>query len=282
MNMSKFGQIDLHLHLDGSLPAETILRIAKEEGIRLPADTADGLKPYICAGMDCKSLNEYLGCFDTLLKVLQMEQGLYQAARDLGVNLKEKGLRYAEVRFAPQLHCQKGMGQEQAVAAVLSGLAKAQEDSDIRLRTILCCMRGQDNKQANLQTVRLASRYLGRGVAAGPASIRKAVEFGAARIGHGVRAIEDEELMELLASREIPLEMCPISNLQTKAVENIADYPLRTYLRRGITVTVNSDNMTVSDTWVGKEFQYLADSYGLTEAEAEQLLANAHFAAFEA
>ena len=81
MNMSKFGQIDLHLHLDGSLPAETILRIAKEEGIRLPADTADGLKPYICAGMDCKSLNEYLGCFDTLLKVLQMEQGLYQAAR---------------------------------------------------------------------------------------------------------------------------------------------------------------------------------------------------------
>ena len=76
--------------------------------------------------------------------------------------------------------------------------------------------------------------------------------------------------------------MCPISNLQTKAVENIADYPLRTYLRRGITVTVNSDNMTVSDTWVGKEFQYLADSYGLTEAEAEQLLANAHFAAFEA
>ena len=255
MNMSKFGQIDLHLHLDGSLPAETILRIAKEEGIRLPADTAEGLKPYICAGMDCKSLNEYLGCFDTVLKVLQTERGLCQAARELGENLKVRGLRYAEVRFAPQLHCQKGMSQEQAVTAVLSGLSKAQEDSDIRLRTILCCMRGQDNKKANLQTVRLASRYLGKGVvavdlagaealfptadyeeefalarklgvpftihageAAGPASIRKAVEFGAARIGHGVRAIEDEELMELLASREIPLEMCPISNLQTKAV----------------------------------------------------------------
>ena len=314
MNMSKFGQIDLHLHLDGSLPAETILRIAKEEGIRLPADTAKGLKPYICEGMDCKSLNEYLRCFDTVLKVLQTERGLCQAARELGENLKVRGLRYAEVRFAPQLHCQKGMSQEQAVTAVLSGLSKSQEDSDIRLRTILCCMRGQDNKKANLQTVRLASRYLGKGVvaidlagaealfptadyeeefalarklgvpftihageAAGPASIRKA-----ARIGHGVRAIEDEELMELLASREIPLEMCPISNLQTKAVEKITDYPLRTYLRRGIKVTVNSDNMTVSDTWVGKEFQYLADSYGLTEAEAEQLLANAHFAAFEA
>ena len=254
-----------------------------------------------------------------MLKVLQTERGLCQAARELGENLKVRGLRYAEVRFAPQLHCQKGMSQEQAVTAVLSGLSKAQEDSDIRLRTILCCMRGQDNKKANLQTVRLASRYLGKGVvavdlagaealfptadyeeefalarklgvpftihageAAGPASIRKAVEFGAARIGHGVRAIEDEELMELLASREIPLEMCPISNLQTKAVEKITDYPLRTYLRRGIKVTVNSDNMTVSDTWVGKEFQYLADSYGLTEAEAEQLLANAHFAAFEA
>lgn len=91
MNMSKFGQIDLHLHLDGSLPAETILRIAKEEGIRLPADTAEGLKPYICAGMDCKSLNEYLGCFDTVLKVLQTERGLCQAARELGENLKVRG-----------------------------------------------------------------------------------------------------------------------------------------------------------------------------------------------
>ena len=168
-----------------------------------------------------------------MLKVLQTERGLCQAARELGENLKVRGLRYAEVRFAPQLHCQKGMSQEQAVTAVLSGLSKAQEDSDIRLRTILCCMREQDNKKANLQTVRLASRYLGKGVvavdlagaealfptadyeeefalarklgvpftihageAAGPASIRKAVEFGAARIGHGVRAIEDEELME--------------------------------------------------------------------------------------
>lgn len=319
MNMSKYGQIDLHLHLDGSLPAETILRLAKEEGIQLPAETIDGLKPYICAGMNCKSLNEYLKCFDIPLKVLQTERGLCQAARELGGNLKEKGLRYAEVRFAPQLHCQKGMSQEQAVKAVLLGLAEAQEDAreDIGLRTILCCMRGQENKEANLQTVRLASKYLDKGVvavdlagaealfptadyeeefalarelnvpftihageAAGPLSIRKAVEFGAARIGHGVRAIEDEELMELLAIKQIPLEMCPISNLQTKAVRNIADYPLRAYLKKGIKVTINSDNMTVSDTWAGKEFQYLAESYGLTEEEAKQLLSNACYAAF--
>ena len=81
--------------------------------------------------------------------------------------------------------------------------------------------------------------------------------------------------------RGIPLEMCPSSNLQTKAVGSLKDYPLREYLKRGIRVTVNSDNMTVSDTWAGKEFALLSREYGLTEAEAVRLLNYAKEAAFE-
>ena len=96
-----------------------------------------------------------------------------------------------------------------------------------------------------------------------------------------MRAIEDEELMRELAARGIPLEMCPTSNLQTKAAERIVDYPLREYLRRGIKVTVNSDNMTVSDTWAGNEFALLSKEYGLTEAEAELLYRNAEEAEFD-
>ena len=131
-----------------------------------------------------------------------------------------------------------------------------------------------------ISSLAVCSRRLHAGEADGPESIWKALEFGAVRIGHGVRAAEDEKLMEELARRGIVLEMCPSSNLQTKAVTRLSDYPLREYLRRGIKATVNSDNMTVSDTWVGREFALLAQEYGLTRAEAEVLLKNARDAAF--
>lgn len=319
MIASSYGQIDLHLHLDGSLSARTILDLAREDKIVLPADTEDGLCPYITAQMDCKNLNEYLQCFDLPLLVLQTERNLEIAAYELARDLEEKGLVYAEIRYAPGLHVRKGLDQERTVRAVLAGLDRAMKESrtGIVLRTILCCMRGTDTHAANLETVRLAAKYLGRGAvavdlagaealyptgdyeeeftyakrlgvpftihageAAGPESIWKALEFGAARIGHGVRAIEDEALMCELKKRGTILEMCPISNLQTKATEDIREYPLRTYLDRGIKVTVNSDNMTVSDTWVGKEFEYLFRHYGLTETEARILQKNARTAAF--
>ena len=318
--MEKYGRIDLHLHLDGSLPAGTILKLADKDNIALPAQTEEGLRPYITAKRDCQDLNEYLRCFKIPLMILQTAENIEAASYELGRELDKKGLSYAEVRFAPQLHGQLGLTQEEAVQAALAGLGKVMEESGgrILLRAVLCCMRGVGTHEANLETVRTAAKYLKKGAAAvdlagaeglyptgdfkeefslarelgvpftihageadGPESIWKALEFGAVRIGHGVRAAEDEKLMEELARRGIVLEMCPSSNLQTKAVTRITDYPLREYLRRGIKATVNSDNMTVSDTWVGREFALLAREYGLIEAEAERLLRNAQEAAFE-
>lgn len=317
--MEDYGKIDLHLHLDGSLPAETILKLAGKDRIELPSDTAEGLRPYLTARIDCESLNEYLKCFELPLAVLQTAENLRIAAYDLGKELEKRGLEYAEVRFAPQLHGKKGLTQTEAVQAVLTGFRQAEEESrgGIGIRAILCCMRGDRTHAANMETVRTAAKYLGKGVAAadlagaeglyptrdfeeeftlagslgvpftihageadGPESIRAALKFGAARIGHGVRAIEDGELMEELAGRGTILEMCPTSNLQTKAVKRLSDYPLREYLRRGIKATVNSDNMTVSDTWVGREFGLLFREYALTEEEACQLRKNAEEAVF--
>lgn len=318
-HMEGFGKIDLHLHLDGSLSADTLLRLAGKDHIELPADTAEGLRPYLTAEIDCESLNKYLERFKLPLAILQTAENLRIAAYDLGMELRERGLDYAEVRFAPQLHTEKGLTQEETVRAVLEGLRQVTEESreGIGLKAILCCMRGDKSHAANMETVRVASEYLGRGVAAadlagaeglyptgdfeeeftlarklsvpftihageadGPESIWSALKFGAVRIGHGVRAIEDEELMKELAGTGVVLEMCPSSNLQTKAVRRISDYPLREYLKRGIKVTVNSDNMTVSDTWVGREFDLLSREYALTEDEAEQLLMNAKEAIF--
>ena len=317
--MEKFGKIDLHLHLDGSLTAETILKLAQRGHVELPADNPEGLRPYLTAEIDCGSLNEYLKCFDIPLAVLQTAENLEQAAFELGCGLAKRGIRYGEIRFAPQLHRQKGLTQEESVEAVLSGLERAYAgaEQEICLRAILCCMRGPGLRKENLKTVRVASHYLEKGVVAvdlagaealyptsdyeeefrcagslgipitihageadGAESVWKALEFGAARIGHGIRAIEDEKLMEELARRGCVLELCPSSNLQTKAVRSLSEYPLRKYLERGIKVTVNSDNMTVSDTWVGKEFALLSQEYGLTDEEAGKLLENAERAAF--
>ena len=309
--------IDLHLHFDGSLLARTVLELAKEQGIALPSEEPDELKLFLAAPADCGSLNEYLEKFDLPLLVLQTREAIRKGMYTLVSSLKEQGMLYAEIRFAPQLHTKKGLAQEQVVKAALQGLQEAAAGSFFKAKLILCCMRGADNREENLLTVRTAAAFLGRGVAAldlagaealyptadygevfalakelsvpftihageadGPESIRAALRMGASRIGHGVRAGEDPELLEELKERQIPLEMCPSSNVQTKAVPSLSEHPVLSYLRRGLLVTVNTDNMTVSDTTIEREFRLLKEELGMTPEERRQLLLNAADAAF--
>lgn len=308
--------IDLHLHFDGSLFPRTVIELAEEQGIGLPSYEPDELKLFLTAPVDCKSLNEYLEKFDLPLSVLQTKEAIRKAMYTLLSSLKEQGMLYAEVRFAPQLHLQKGLTQEEVVKAAVFGMQEAVAGSFFKANLILCCMRGGDNREANLQTVRTAAMFLGRGVAAvdlagaealfptedfeelfayakelgvpytihageadGPESIEDALRFGTKRIGHGVRAREDAAMLERLKEEQITLEMCPTSNVQTKAVASMEDHPVLDYLRKGLKVTVNTDNMTVSDTTVEREYQALQE-LGMTQEEYLQLLMNAVDAAF--
>lgn len=309
--------IDLHLHFDGSLLPRTVLELAREQGIRLPAEEPDELKLFLTAPEDCKSLNEYLEKFDLPLLVLQTKEAVRKGMYTLVSSLKEQGMLYAEIRFAPQLHTRKGLSQEQVVKAAVLGMQEAMAGSFFKAKLILCCMRGADNREENLQTVRTAAAFLGRGVAAadlagaealyptadyeevfalarelslpftihageadGAESVEAAIRMGASRIGHGVRAGEDARLLEELRERRIPLEMCPSSNVQTKAVPSLLEHPILEFLRKGLTVTVNTDNMTVSDTTVEREFGLLREKLGMTQEEHRQLLLNAADAAF--
>ena len=158
--------IDLHLHFDGSLLPRTVLELAREQGIRLPAEEPDELKLFLTAPEDCKSLNEYLEKFDLPLLVLQTKEAIRKGMYTLVSSLKEQGMLYAEIRFAPQLHTRKGMSQEQVVKAAVLGMQEAMAGSFFKAKLILCCMRGADNREENLQTVRTAAAFLGRGVAA--------------------------------------------------------------------------------------------------------------------
>lgn len=310
--------IDLHVHLDGSLRVKTVFELAKEQNIRLPAHTPEELAGYLKVPEGCRSLTEYLECFRLPLKVLRTQEALERAARELVEDLAAQGLSYAEIRFAPQYSAGEGFSQEQAAAAAVKGMEAAlKENPSIRAGLILCCMRGMGKEEANAETLRTAQKFLGGGVAAvdlagaegiyptasyeglfkmatemglpftihageadGPESVEKALDFGAKRLGHGVRAIESPRLLNRIIKEQVTLEVCPISNLHTKLASDEYSHPIRRLYDMGVRVTVNTDNMTVSDTNLEKEYAFLKKYYQFTDKEIEIMNQYAREAAF--
>lgn len=310
--------IELHLHLDGSLRPETVWELAKEQKIDLMAKTVEDVRHKMEVPENCKTLEEYLERFEMPLMVLQKADALERAAFELTEDLTELGVTYAEIRFAPQLSLNGGLTQEEVTEAVICGVKRGMRQyPQIRVGLILCCMRGNTNQELNIKTVETAKKYLGEvvcavdiagaeslfptelfapvfakvreygipmtihaGEAAGPDSIRTALSYGARRIGHGVAAIEDPKLMQILAEEGITLEICVTSNYQTKVVPSIEAHPLKRLFDAGIHVTVNSDNMTCSKTNIQKETVLLKNVLGFTDREIETMEAYAWEARF--
>lgn len=316
MNYEKYALIDLHLHLDGSLSPEIIIEIAKEEKLKLPSYEPNELRKYLEVPENCQSLNEYLTRFDIPNLVLQTKNGLRKCLLDLLKREANDGLKYVEIRMAPQLSTAKGLSQEEVVQELIKAKEEAQKLYGIKSNLILCLMRGNNNNVANLETVKIASKHLHRGVvaldlagaealfpnemfadmfllannleipftlhageAAGADSVRSAISYGAKRIGHGINSIHDEQLMKYLADEKIPLEICPKSNLDTKTIKSFDELPTKEFLNRGIVVTINTDDMTVSNTNLKNEYKILA-KIGLTDKQMRQIAINSINAAF--
>ena len=310
--MKNRGLIDLHLHLDGSLSLETVRTLAAMQQKNVPADDQELLQR-LQVGPNCQDLNEYLEKFDFPCSLMQTPEVITMTVANLCGELMDQGLLYAEIRFAPQFHTGKGLTQEQVVAAAVKGL----EAHPFRANLILCCMRGDNNHAQNLETLEVASKFVGKGVCAvdlagaealfptrnfedlfvlakeknipytihageadGPESVWKALEFGTRRIGHGVRSLEDPALVKYLAEHGITLEMCPTSNLNTCIFPRIEDYPLRKLMEAGVAVTVNTDNMTVSGVTLESEMTKLDQAFRLTDEECKTIAANAARASF--
>ncbi len=313
------GYIDLHLHLDGAVTVPIARKLAALQGISLPAEDDEELKKLLQVPPDCTSLDDFLKCFALPGSLMQTPEGLKQAVKLVLEDIESQGVVYAEIRFAPQFHVSGGMTQEDAVQAALEGLRDINDSSGIHANLILCLMRLADNREANLETLRLAERYLvpdggvvaidlagaealyptkdyedifkqaakagipytiHAGEADGADSVRAAVDFGARRIGHGVRSTEDPGLLRLLAEQHITLEMCPTSNRQTHAVEDMSSYPLIRFMEAGIPVTLNTDDPAIEGTTIAEEFTYMEELLGLGEEQRKQLYINAVDAAF--
>lgn len=307
--------IDLHCHLDGSITLPIAKKLGELQNIELPAKSDESLLKKLSVPEDCESLNDFLQCFGLPLRLLQTKEGIAEAVRLVQENCKSQGLMYLEIRFAPQLHQIQGLTQEEVILSALEGL----KQSDLHTNLILCLMRSDHNQDENLETVKLAKKYLEKdegvvaidlagaeglfktadfekefalaselgvpftihaGEADGADSVWTALKFGAKRIGHGVRISEDPELVKYVVEHKIPLEMCPNSNRQTKAVSDMTKYPLKDFLKAGVKVTINTDDMAICRTTLQNEFEYIEKMYGITEEEKKKLLLNAVDAAF--
>lgn len=308
--VKNFPKIELHCHLDGSLGKKALKRIV----CGAECDVESLLKSMQVKG-DAVDLADYLSCFENAMPFLQSGENLEIAAYELIRQAAEEGVIYTEVRFAPMYHGRKGLTQKEAVKAVLQGLEAAEKDLGVKSRLLLCLMRGKTEAQ-NGETLSCAVEMQNYGVAgvdlagneasyppqmyrslfqkaqekqipftihAGECgsieNVRMAIEMGARRIGHGVAIADDEETKEICRSKGITLEMCPISNLQTGAVKRIEEYPWAKMRSEKIPVTINTDNRTVSNTTLVKEWNTLNDFFGPIDM---QMLKQAAACAIEA
>lgn len=308
--------VDLHLHLDGSLSPKIIIEIAKEENIDLPTYDEKELLSYLQVPTTCTSLNEYLTKFDLPNLVLQSKNGLYKATLDLLKREASDGLKYVEIRMAPQLSTQKGLKQKEIVETLIKAISDGQKNYGIKSNLILCLMRFNNNQKENIETINVAKEFLNKGVvaidlagaealfpnemfyeqfeyakelnipftihageASDASSVVTALSMGAKRIGHGIHSIDDQKVIDYLKKHNIPLEICPKSNLDTKAITKFEELPVKELLKQGVKVTINTDDMTVSNTNLENEFNILKD-IGLNDDELEQIAFNSIDASF--
>lgn len=301
--------IELHLHLDGSLRPETVWDIANKDHIEIPAKSLEEVRFMMEVPEDCRSLNEYLERFELPLKVLQKAEHIERVSFELVEDLAKEGIGYAEIRYAPLQSIREGLTQDEVTEASIRGVKKAMNKyPGIRAGIILCCMRGNDIEELNMQTIETAAKYLGdtvcavdlagaealfptenfeklfaradklgipftihAGEAAGVDSMKCAVKFGARRIGHGVAAIKDEAFIKELIEKNICLEVCVKSNYQTKVVRSIREHPIHKLFSKGVRVTVNSDNRTCSKTSLSNEINILKSSLGFSDEEIDKM-----------
>lgn len=310
---------ELHCHLDGSMRLETMLDLAQKQGNMdvLPADSVDGLRAELQGVETSGTLKAYLAWFGYSLPLLQTAEALRRAAYELAADNAAENVKYLEVRYSPILHIEEDLSLETANDAVLEGLERAEQDLDITTSLIICGLRDRF-ESASMRLAELAVEYQHKGVVAfdlaggeagnppkghlhafyrarnnllnltihagedwGPDSIRQALFYcGAHRIGHGISLRKDPELMQYFADHRIPLEICPSSNVHTKAVPSLEAHPIETYVRSNIPVTVNTDNRLFSRTTMTKELWRVYQHCNLEAGHLREIVLNGFRYAF--
>lgn len=306
-------RVELHCHLDGSLNVELVQSQLAKQGIIMERKE---LEEKLKVRPNCTSLTEYLEKFDLPLMCLQTREGLEQAAYELVRDVANDDVAYIEVRFAPMLSTNKGLSCAEVIESVVCGLKNGEREYGVYASAIVCAMRHHSLEQ-NLEMLCAAKPFVGNGVcaldlagdeSAFPTSlfrelfmqakewgipftihsgecgsvdnVREAIELGAKRLGHGIALEKSPELRKLCKEKGIGIEMCPTSNLQTKAVDSLDSYPLKQFLEEGLLVSVHTDNRTVSGTTMEREEALVKTRLQISEEMWKQCTKNAIQTAF--
>lgn len=302
---------DIHRHLDGNIRPQTILELGQHFGIALPANDLESLRPHVQIVEAEPSLVAFLSKLDWGVAVLGDLDACRRVAYENVEDALKAGIDYAELRFSPYYMAMKhNLPVADVVAAVVDGVQSGVRDFGVKTNLIgimsrtfgtQACQTELDALMAHknhLVAIDLAGDELGQpgvqfvehfkqvrdaglqvtvhaGEAAGPESMWQAIrELGAVRIGHGVKAIEDPQLMEYLAKNHIGIESCLTSNIQTSTVASYATHPVKTFLEHGILACLNTDDPAVEGIELPYEYEIAAPRAGLSEAEIRQLQIN--------
>lgn len=293
-------KVELHVHLDGSLDIDYAKELMGRDVYDQMVSTHDN------------TLAQYLEKFYLPDKLMSDYNTIIEFSYRLAKQLEKEEVIYAEIRFCPTSH-DKYISVDRVITGIREGLAKVP-----RVKTnLIFCMRRNYSFEENLKIIKLAKKYLGNGCcgidlvgdeagyrtedfkelfeiinkegipctihageADGPESVKAAISFGAKRIGHGIKSIDDSMTIKELIDKKICLEVCIDSNLDTKVVKKIEEHPIRKLVDAGVCVTINTDNRTVSDTNLDHEYDLLRNYFNFTDNDILKFNLNAIDAAF--
>ncbi|MEV8015602.1 adenosine deaminase [Streptomyces sp. NPDC086554] len=303
---------ELHLHIEGTLEPDLAFALAARNGVTLPfADTEALRKAYLF-----DDLQSFLDLYYGLMAVLRTERDFEELADAYLARAAQQGVRHAEIFFDPQAHMARGVG----IGTVMEGLGRALDRSEerhgISTRLIMCFLRDQSADSA-LETLDAAKPHLHRIVGIGldsaevghpPAKFREVYEAAAAlglrrvahageegppayitealdvlgveRIDHGLRCMEDPELVERLVRERVPLTLCPLSNVRLRAIDVLEEHPLARMMDAGLLCTVNSDDPAYFGGYVGDTFHAVREALGLDQERLRELARNSFEASF--
>ena len=297
MQMSKYNKIpkvELHLHLDCSLSFDVVNRIN-------PLIEIDEYRSSFQAKPNSSSLNDYINCADRAIELMQTRENLELVVEDLFKQLKKENVIYAEIRFAPLLHCSQNLDENKVVEIICNKAKIESKKNDINYGLILCTLSHYSKKQS-IKTVRLVNQYKNNGVvgfdiaadeagypldnhieafnyaksnglnitahageAKGPESIWESIKkLHTKRIGHGVRCVEDLELVSYLSENDYHLEISLTSNIKTRTYKTFEEHPLNKIYNSSISISLNTDGRTISNTDLSLEYKIAEEKFGWT------------------
>lgn len=308
MNYFDLPKIDLHCHLDGSLRPQTVLDLAAENNIELPSKNAEDIKNMMVAPETCPNLQEYLDRFALPIKVMQTAEAIERISFELFEEAAKENVKYLEVRFGPQLHTQQGLTYAEIIDSVVKGMKRAETQYDIKGNYILSLVKLLPIDSVN-DIIDAGAPFLGKGVVAFDLAgaeldnfaseyaeytqyardkgyritihageqgcgqnVYDAIELlGAERIGHGVAIKDHAEAYQRVKEDVVGLEACPSSNVQTKAIPELKQHPLKDFYNDGLAVTINTDNRTVSNTTMTDEVQKVLEQFELSAEDYKNI-----------